>query len=309
MDPYTAGALASVAFGRAEPMVDENVTRVLARQLGIRGDVRTKEVEGVIQEAARRLVEQVAWDGVEAKEEAETKKKLKAKAKRRKTSSDEGGGEPAVMAADRDIKNRRRPRLSSRPGPWGQALMELGASICLPAPATPRCHSCPIQGTCRAYAEGLEIAREKLVVALNPNTKKEKTRVALKKKVEEDLREQKMVIKEETQDEADTGHGDVHYLGTVPKTPQPQPQPLPSTNKKTQQRNKDENTTISATFYEQDKYPSYSRLREYVNNPGKTKPKGTKPSAAAQQFITSYCAQYPYTKPKAKPWFQKRSRR
>jgi len=38
--PYTAGAVASIAFDRPEPVVDGNVSRVLARWYGIREDVR-----------------------------------------------------------------------------------------------------------------------------------------------------------------------------------------------------------------------------------------------------------------------------
>jgi A/G-specific adenine glycosylase len=38
--PYTAGAVASIAFDRPEPVVDGNVARVLSRLLGIRDDVR-----------------------------------------------------------------------------------------------------------------------------------------------------------------------------------------------------------------------------------------------------------------------------
>jgi A/G-specific adenine glycosylase len=41
---YTAGAVASIAFGRAEPVVDGNVTRVLARLRGIRADVGSPAV-------------------------------------------------------------------------------------------------------------------------------------------------------------------------------------------------------------------------------------------------------------------------
>ena len=38
--PYTAGAVASIAFGRAAPLVDGNVARVLARVFAITADVR-----------------------------------------------------------------------------------------------------------------------------------------------------------------------------------------------------------------------------------------------------------------------------
>lgn len=40
------------------------------------------------------------------------------------------------------------------PGAFNEALMELGALICIPR--QPRCESCPIQSHCRAYAESKE---------------------------------------------------------------------------------------------------------------------------------------------------------
>ncbi|MBI5597154.1 MAG: A/G-specific adenine glycosylase [Elusimicrobia bacterium] len=41
-----------------------------------------------------------------------------------------------------------------RPGDWNQALMELGATVCLPA--LPSCPSCPLAPACRAKALGLQ---------------------------------------------------------------------------------------------------------------------------------------------------------
>jgi A/G-specific adenine glycosylase len=41
---YTAGAVASIAFDRAAPIVDGNVARVLARLLGIREDIKKPEI-------------------------------------------------------------------------------------------------------------------------------------------------------------------------------------------------------------------------------------------------------------------------
>ena len=40
------------------------------------------------------------------------------------------------------------------PGVWNQALMELGALVCLPK--RPRCGACPVAGHCRAHAAGRE---------------------------------------------------------------------------------------------------------------------------------------------------------
>src|SRR5690349_4448454 len=54
--PYTAGAISSIAFGLPAPIVDGNVTRVLARYLGIRGDPKSRETKNALWEAAGRLV-------------------------------------------------------------------------------------------------------------------------------------------------------------------------------------------------------------------------------------------------------------
>jgi A/G-specific adenine glycosylase len=42
------------------------------------------------------------------------------------------------------------------PGRWNQALMELGATICLPR--DPQCDACPLQGFCKARQNGTEQA-------------------------------------------------------------------------------------------------------------------------------------------------------
>ncbi|KAH6884501.1 DNA glycosylase [Thelonectria olida] len=107
---YTAGAISSIVFGRAAPMVDGNVLRVLSRQLGLLGNVKTdKTAIDLLWAAADALVKAVA-----------------------------GGDE-----------------VSDRPGRWGQALMELGSTVCAPKP---NCAECPITLTCRAYGEGRLLA-------------------------------------------------------------------------------------------------------------------------------------------------------
>jgi len=86
---YTAGAIASIAFGKAAPAFDGNVARVLGR--------------------------------------------LAAK-----------NGKAPTLAVLRDLAGRMVP--TSNPGLHNQALMELGALICLPK--KPRCALCPIQRAC-----------------------------------------------------------------------------------------------------------------------------------------------------------------
>jgi A/G-specific adenine glycosylase len=95
---YTAGAIASIAFGIPVPAVDGNVLRVVSRITG-NGDDITK---------------------------LSTKKRM----------SQAVGAVIPVRA----------------PGDFNQALMELGATVCLPNGA-PLCHRCPAGEFCRARQE------------------------------------------------------------------------------------------------------------------------------------------------------------
>jgi A/G-specific adenine glycosylase len=98
--PYTAGAIASIAFGAKEPLVDGNVARVLARLFALRCDVRSP--------AGSRQVWAIAADLVP----------------------------------------------EDRPGRHNEALMELGATVCLPG--EPRCDVCPVRDLCAAHREGVQ---------------------------------------------------------------------------------------------------------------------------------------------------------
>ncbi|KAI0845229.1 DNA glycosylase [Daldinia vernicosa] len=132
---YTAGAISAIVFGRAAPMVDGNVLRVLSRQLGVFGDVKTdKAVIELLWAAADALVKAVAGDDPEDEDDDTTTKR----------------GEYEEAAP------------SNRPGRWGQALMELGSTICAPKP---NCAVCPITSSCRAYDEGLRLAAKRGLVS------------------------------------------------------------------------------------------------------------------------------------------------
>lgn len=96
---YTAGAIASIAFGKAHPAVDGNVLRILSR---LRADDR---------------------DILDARVKKSVEEELSG-----------------VMPKD-------------RPGDFNQALMELGAMVCIPNGA-PKCEACPWEALCRARAEG-----------------------------------------------------------------------------------------------------------------------------------------------------------
>ena len=57
---------------------------------------------------------------------------------------------PAVKRRIRGLGEAQIDR--ERPGDWNQALMDLGATICVPD--TPDCARCPLQAQCDAYAQG-----------------------------------------------------------------------------------------------------------------------------------------------------------
>ena len=96
--PYTAGAIASIAFGQPVPAVDGNVIRVVSRLRGVRENVGIPSVRRSLEAQAASLI-------------------------------------PA-----------------ERPGDFNQALMDLGAKICVPG--TPLCERCPLQAHCDAFSAG-----------------------------------------------------------------------------------------------------------------------------------------------------------
>ena len=75
-------------------------------------------------------------------------------------------------------------------GSWNQALMELGATVCLPQ--DPKCESCPVFGECEAQARGLQGALPELApkpapidVELEVFVVSDRGRVLLRKRGEE----------------------------------------------------------------------------------------------------------------------------
>ncbi len=101
---YTAGAIASIAYGKAAPAVDGNVFRILTR-------VSADDTD-IMKPSFRKIVEQEV---------------------------------SRVIPESRDGENL--------PGKFNQAMMELGATVCLPNGA-PLCEQCPWNTVCRACIEG-----------------------------------------------------------------------------------------------------------------------------------------------------------
>lgn len=116
---YTAGAIASIAYGHAVPAVDGNVLRVIAR---IRKDDRIisyAKVKTAVEQDLRQVIPQ------------------------------------------------------TRPGDFNQAMMEIGACICIPNGA-PHCSECPLADICQAHADGVEAEYPKKA-APKPRTVEEMT--------------------------------------------------------------------------------------------------------------------------------------
>jgi A/G-specific adenine glycosylase len=118
--PYTAAAVASIAFGEPAAVVDGNVERVIARLLADRRPAGTAR-RRTIDEAARRLVTAMTLD------------------------------DPAAVV----------PPEGLRAGDWNQAMMELGALVCVPG--EPKCLLCPWARTCIGNRAGVaaEIPRRR----------------------------------------------------------------------------------------------------------------------------------------------------
>ena len=93
---YTAGAIASIAFGLPVPAVDGNLLRVTARLTGDFTDITTPGMKKKVTAALQKVIPPEA------------------------------------------------------PGAFNQAMMDLGATICLPNGA-PLCEDCPVQAVCAAY--------------------------------------------------------------------------------------------------------------------------------------------------------------
>ncbi len=58
--PYSAGAISSIAFGHAAPIVDGNVIRVLTRVLGLRGDPTRAPLKNLLWNNAATMVSELA---------------------------------------------------------------------------------------------------------------------------------------------------------------------------------------------------------------------------------------------------------
>jgi len=122
--PYTAAAIAAIAFGRRTMPVDGNIERVVSRLFAV--EEALPQAKPLIQELATTLLGQAR-------------------------ASDENfrAGDENFRAGE--VESRAGDE-QSRAGDSAQALMDLGSSIC--TPKKPACALCPLNDGCAARAQG-----------------------------------------------------------------------------------------------------------------------------------------------------------
>ncbi|MBR6230076.1 MAG: A/G-specific adenine glycosylase [Eubacterium sp.] len=139
---YTAGAIASIAYGLPEPAVDGNVLRVLMRYLNRDDDVMSGKLRSEVEDCLREVMRQAFCGGTDSYIEEE------------KT----GPGEKAE---------------ENPAGDFTQALMELGEVICLPN-GEPLCEKCPLREECLGREAGraaeLPVRKKKTVRTVEKRT-------------------------------------------------------------------------------------------------------------------------------------------
>lgn len=175
--PYTAGAIASIAFGVRAPCVDGNVERVLSRicpdanfySSSSSSSSRSGSSSGSAVSATWwALAGQLVGENKKEKEEDEQgkkgKKKKVLKMESFRSSVDDDDDASHVMSKTLDVHTSNDSGVQSTsndelfwPGDLNQALMELGATVCKPRAAA-ECHKCPLlaEGVCGAARQAAE---------------------------------------------------------------------------------------------------------------------------------------------------------
>jgi len=134
---YTSAAIGSIAFGESIAAVDGNVERVLLRITG-RPEQTTAAGRAFVRLVAGQLVPERTMGTVE-----------------RQTGVTAKGG-----AAKGNGARHGRTVAVNAAGDHNQAMMELGATICLPR--APLCLECPVYALCRTRGEHETAPRAKL---------------------------------------------------------------------------------------------------------------------------------------------------
>ena len=140
---YTAAAIASIAFGEAVAVVDGNVERVILRLTGQPND-GTAATRAFVREQAQQLMP------------TDASAPAPSDASRKRPRGWDADERIALAAA---VRPRERAGgddswgvgTSRAAGDHNQAMMELGATICVPK--SPLCLQCPVHEFCRTRGE------------------------------------------------------------------------------------------------------------------------------------------------------------
>lgn len=131
---YTAGAIASIAFGKPHVAVDGNVLRVLSRYRMDEREISLQQVKTAVEQELEQVIP------------------------------------------------------TDRPGDFNQAMMELGACVCVPNGA-PHCEQCPLREGCMAHLQGIELQYPRKAAAKGRSVEyktilvlQDENRVALRKR-------------------------------------------------------------------------------------------------------------------------------
>ena len=128
---YTAGAICSIAFNQAVPILDGNVIRVLTRFFGIPENPKEKQTNKRLWKLAEQLVITAG----------ELPFPRSSRRKEARTSISEISQSLLTSAAT----------ITGNCSALNQSLMELGALVC--TPRNPQCQICPIKKFCVAFRE------------------------------------------------------------------------------------------------------------------------------------------------------------
>ena len=120
---YTAGAIASIAYGQAVPAVDGNVLRVISRVTADDSDIMKQSVRTNMEIRLRELMQENVCKESDAKITSE-------------------------------VQEERKTEIVLVPSVFNQALMELGATVCVPNGA-PHCEVCPWTDLCEAKKQDI----------------------------------------------------------------------------------------------------------------------------------------------------------
>src|ERR1035437_6289688 len=154
---YTAAAIASIAFGEAVAVVDGNVERVILRLTGGPSEA-TAATRAFIRAQAHALVPHAALLSSQL-----DSRFVSGLAARPQSASVWDASERIALAASAHPTapaggEDSRPHLASNAaGDHNQAMMELGATVCLPR--APLCLQCPVYALCRTRGEHPRPAR------------------------------------------------------------------------------------------------------------------------------------------------------